>query len=66
MNVRGKATVDGYFAVPTSYFGAPEIPTADHMVRITVFPTTSIEIHSEQPGDVISPDLLDRLERKPE
>ncbi len=60
MNVRGKATVDGFFSVPKARFGAPDIPSADEVVRITVFPTTSIQTPSEQPGYLISPDLLDR------
>lgn len=60
MQVRGKATVDGFFAVPKAQFGAPDIPTADEVVRITVFPTTSIQMQSDKPGDLISPDLLDR------
>lgn len=60
MQVRGKATVDGFFSVPKAQFGAPDIPTADEVVRITVFPTTSIQMQSEKPGDLISPDLLDR------
>lgn len=54
--------MDGFFAVPRSYFGSPEIPSADQVVRVTVFPTTAVEMHSDQPGDVISPDLLDRQE----
>lgn len=61
MQVRGKATVDGYFSVPRGSFGAPDIPTADEVVRVTVFPTTSINMQSEKPGDLISPDLLDRF-----
>ena len=60
MQVRGKSTVDGFFAVPRAHFGAPGIPTADEVVRVTVFPTTSVEIQSDKPGDLISPDLLDR------
>lgn len=60
MTVRGKPTVDGFFSVPTPYFGAPDIPTADRIVRISVFPTTSVNVLSEQPGGVISPDLLGR------
>lgn len=60
MHVRGIPTVDGIFATPISQFGAPEIPSADQVVRITVFPTTSVAVHSENPGDVISPDYLDR------
>lgn len=60
MQVRGKATVDGFFSMPRGQFGAPDIPTADEVVRITVFPTTSIKIDSDRPGDLISPDLLDR------
>ena len=59
-HVRGKATVDGLFAVPTSYVGSPEIPSADQVVRVTVFPTSTLKMHSNQPGDVISPDLLER------
>eukprot|EP00752_Nemacystus_decipiens_P001446 g1423.t1 len=62
MQVRGKATVDGFFGVPRAQFGAPDIPTADEVVRVTVFPTTSIEMQSEKPGDLISPDLLDRYQ----
>lgn len=53
--------MDGFFSVPKAQFGAPDIPTADEVVRVTVFPTTSIEMQSEKPGDLISPDLLDRL-----
>ncbi|CAM9281557.1 unnamed protein product [Laminaria digitata] len=60
MTVRGKPTVDGFFSVPTPYFGAPDIPTADRIVRVSVFPTTSVNVLSEQPGGVISPDLLGR------
>lgn len=60
MYVRGKPTVDGFFATPVKHFGAPGIPSADEIIRVTVFPTTSIEVHAEQPGGVISPDLLDR------
>ncbi|CAM9524543.1 unnamed protein product [Scytosiphon promiscuus] len=60
MQVRGKATVDGFFSMPRGKFGAPAIPTADEIVRISVFPTTSIKIDSDKPGDLISPDLLDR------
>lgn len=55
--------MDGFFAVPRAHFGAPDIPTADEVVRVTVFPTTSIEMQSEKPGDLISPDLLDRWVR---
>lgn len=60
MNVRGKASVDGFFAMPYSYFGSPEVPTAEQVVRVTAFPTTTFKVYSERPGDVISPDLLDR------
>lgn len=60
MQVRGKATVDGFFSTPRAQFGSPDIPTADEVVRITVFPTTSIPMQSDKPGDLISPDLLDR------
>lgn len=60
MQVRGKATVDGFFSMPKAQFGAPDIPTADEVVRVTVFPTTSVEVQSEKAGDLISPDLLER------
>lgn len=53
--------MDGFFSVPKGQFGSPDIPTADEVVRVTVFPTTSVEMQSEKPGDLISPDLLDRL-----
>ncbi|CAN0521148.1 unnamed protein product, partial [Ectocarpus sp. 8 AP-2014] len=62
MQVRGQPTVDGFFAVPRARFGAPDIPTADEVVRITVFPTTSVPMQSDKPGDLISPDLLDRYQ----
>ncbi|CAM9129258.1 unnamed protein product [Pylaiella littoralis] len=62
MQVRGKATVDGFFSTPRAQFGSPDIPTADEVVRITVFPTTSIPMQSDKPGDLISPDLLDRYQ----
>lgn len=65
MQVRGIPTVDGFFATPRAQFGAPDIPTADEVVRITVFPTTSIPMQSETPGDLISPDLLDRWANVP-
>lgn len=60
MQVRGQPTVDGFFAMPRAQFGAPDIPTAEEVVRITVFPTTSVPMQSDKPGDLISPDLLDR------
>ncbi|CAB1113632.1 unnamed protein product [Ectocarpus sp. CCAP 1310/34] len=62
MQVRGQPTVDGFFAMPRAQFGAPDIPTADEVVRITVFPTTSVPMQSDKPGDLISPDLLDRYQ----
>lgn len=60
MQVRGEAALDGFFAVPYKYVGSPPVIGAQETVRISVFPTTSVRVHSERPGDVISPDLLER------
>lgn len=52
--------MDGFFSMPYGHFGSPTIPTADQVVRVAVFPKNSIQLMTEYPGDIISPDLLDR------
>ncbi|CAM9779845.1 unnamed protein product [Choristocarpus tenellus] len=59
VQVRGKATVDGVFSLPRKYFGAPNIPSADQVVRVSVFPGSTLPVYSETEGDLISPDLLE-------
>ncbi|CAM9990708.1 unnamed protein product, partial [Discosporangium mesarthrocarpum] len=60
LQVRGRATVDGVFSLPRKYFGAPGIPSSERVVRVSVFPSSTISVHSEVPGDIICPDILGR------
>lgn len=58
-NVRGEIGVDGFFAVPRKYFGAPKLRGARRTVRISVFPSNIVKVASDYEGDVICPDGMD-------
>jgi hypothetical protein len=36
--------MQGFFAAPLRYFGAPAIPTAKRVIRVSVFPSTIARI----------------------
>ncbi|KAH0487166.1 MAG: hypothetical protein KVP17_003608 [Porospora cf. gigantea B] len=52
---RGRAAVDGYFAVPRKYFGCPPTGAAKD-IFVLPFPATRVKL-KHAVGDAISPDL---------
>ncbi|KAG5177517.1 hypothetical protein JKP88DRAFT_196512 [Tribonema minus] len=57
-SVRGRYAIDGFFGTPAKHFGAPDIPYAQHTVRVSAFPAQFARIEASTEGGLISPDLL--------